>query len=192
MKIGLDFDGVITKNAELKSYIAKELFGVDFPPDQFKKEIVVENGFITLEQYYYIQNQAYENLDFALKIGIIPGAVEYINKFKEDGHDLCIITARKDKSEITARKIMKESNIELDIIGIGQGVTKDTACKERGIEVYIDDYLSRLTPLIVIVPHLFLFNQGYNQKIKLPQEIKRVSSWSEFYEKVNSLQEKLD
>ena len=41
MKIGLDFDGVISDCGKLKSDSAKKLYGVDIPSAKFKKEIVV-------------------------------------------------------------------------------------------------------------------------------------------------------
>ena len=60
MKIGLDFDGVISDCGDLKSKGAKILYGVDIPPEKFKKELVVGQGILTLEQYANLQKQIYQ------------------------------------------------------------------------------------------------------------------------------------
>lgn len=55
MKIGLDFDGVISNCGMLKQDGAKKLYGVDIPSGKFKKKFVIEKGLLTAEQYRDLQ-----------------------------------------------------------------------------------------------------------------------------------------
>ena len=59
MEIGIDFDGVVTDCGELKSFVAKRLYGKDIPPDNFKKEFVVGKEMLTHKQYRELQSIIY-------------------------------------------------------------------------------------------------------------------------------------
>ena len=74
----------------------------------------------------------------------------------------------------------------MDIAGVNLGVTKAKACK--GLDVYVDDDLDKLEPLVGIVPNRFLFSWGYNQHIDVPPSTaKRVDSWQQFYQEIRGL-----
>lgn len=186
MKIGLDFDGVISNCGQLKSDGARLLYGVEIPPERFKTELVVEAGILTLEQYRNLQRQIYENSEIGLTMLPVEGIFEYIPKLKQDRHDLIVIASRNQSSYNIAKEWMKRQNLSLNFVGVGGGVKKTEAC--RGLDVYIDDDLDKLEPLVDIVPHRFLFSWGYNQHIQAPKEVaKRVSSWKQFYEEIAKL-----
>lgn len=55
MKIGLDFDGVISDCGRLKSDYARKLYGVSVPAGQFKRDFVIGNGWLTAEQLATIE-----------------------------------------------------------------------------------------------------------------------------------------
>lgn len=183
MRIGLDFDGVISDCGQLKSDGAKLLYGVEIPPERFKTELVVGTGILTLEQYRNLQRQIYENSEIGLTMLPVDGVFEYIPKLKRDGHDLIVITSRNRGSCDIANEWMKRQNLSLNLIGIGGGVKKTEACK--GLDVYVDDDLDKLEPLVNSVLHRFLFSWGYNQHIEFPQYVaKRVNSWQHLYEEI--------
>jgi len=66
MRIGLDFDGVISDCGKLKSEGAMKLYRVNISPERFKKELVVDAGVLTLEQYRNLQKQIYGTREIGL------------------------------------------------------------------------------------------------------------------------------
>src|SRR3989344_6545639 len=189
MKIGLDFDGVISDCGRLKSDGAKRLYGVEIPPEKFKTEIVVGQGFLTLEQYRSLQKQIYGTREIGLLMKEFDGVIDYTQRLISEGHDLTIITSRGIQESEIAREWMRMVKLNLPLNGIGGGVKKTDAC--RGLDVYIDDDLDKLEPLVGIVPNRFLFSWGYNQHIEVPPTIaQRIQSWEHFYQEVSKLNEK--
>ena len=188
LKIGLDFDGVISDCGKLKSYAAKLIYGVEIPPERFKKELVVDKGILTHEQYIELQRQMYENPEIGSKrLHLVSGALKYIPRLQEDGHELIVISSRGEGDKLKiARDWMISKSLDLDIIGVELGASKVKACK--GLDIYIDDDLDKLEPLVDVVPYRFLFSWGYNTHIKVPQSVaKRIKSWKHFYKEVSNL-----
>ena len=107
MKIGLDFDGVISDAGQLKSDGAKRIYGVDIPPEKFKTEIVVGQGLLTFEQYKNLQKQIYGTRDLGLLMKPVDNVREYCDKLLVDGHELKIITSRGQLESEIANEWMK-------------------------------------------------------------------------------------
>jgi hypothetical protein len=186
MKIGLDFDGVVSDCGKLKSYGAKRLYGVDIPPEKFKKELVVDKGILTIEQYKNLQKQIYGTREIGLQMLPVKGALEFVPKLQREGHDLMIVTSRgKLESEI-ALEWMGLKGLDLPFLGIGGGVSKANAC--NGLDVYIDDDLDKLEPLVNVVKNRFLFSHGYNLHVDVSLRVaKRVKSWEDFYNEIQRI-----
>lgn len=185
MRIGLDFDGVVSDCGQLKSQGAKSLYGVDIPPEIFKREIVVGKGLLTLEQYRNLQKQIYGTRQIGLTMLPVEGALEIIPRLQRDGHYLPVVTSRGNSESEIAREWMMLQGLELDLISVGPGVTKTDAC--RGLDVYIDDDLDKLEPLVDIVPNRFLFSWDYNRHVHLDGIAKRIGSWQQFYDEISTL-----
>jgi len=184
MRIGLDFDGVISDCCRLKSYGAKKLYGVEIPPKKFKRELIIGEGILTSEQYTNLQKQIYDTREIGLTMLPVNGALKYIPKLQQGGHDLSIITSRPD-IEIP-REWLHLKKLDLPITSVPRGSTKAEACK--GLEVYVDDDLDKLEPLIDVVPNRFLFSWGYNKHIELnPKIATRVKSWPDLYQKIKKI-----
>ena len=139
MRIGLDFDGVISDCGQLKSYGAKLLYGVEIPPEKFKKELVVDTGVLTLERYRHLQKQIYGTREIGLTMLPVNGVLELVPKFQQEGYDLMVVTSRGEPESEIAREWMKSKSLDLHLVGVGGGVSKADTCK--GLDVYIFDYL---------------------------------------------------
>lgn len=185
MQIGLDFDGVITDCGKLKSEGAKKIYGVDISPERFKKELVIDKGILTAEQYKHVQSQIYETRELGFLMDPVPGVVEYTDRLHVDGHDLKIITSRGENAGSIALDWMKKQGLVIPMVTVGGGKSKADFC--TSLDVYIDDDLDKLEPLVGIVPHRFLFNWGYNQHINEIGVAKRVYSWKDFYTQIREL-----
>lgn len=187
MEIGLDFDGVISDCGKLKSDGAKELYGLDILPHKMKKEVLIAEGLMTADQYREVQKLVYGTRETGLRMDAVDGLLQHLSQLLSDGHRVRVITSRGRKELEIAQEWMTHQGIQLDCIGLGNGVSK--AESAQGLDVYIDDDLDKLEPLIGIVPHLFLFSWGYNRHEKCGKGIIRVSSWRMFYEMVKALAE---
>jgi len=91
---------------------------------------------------------------------------------------------------ITRRLSLLPSKADLSIIGlnftfigVGGGVKKIEAC--RGLDVYIDDDLDKLEPLVGIVPYRFLLTHEYNLTEK-PRDVgvERIIGWPALYREI--------
>ena len=185
MKIGLDFDGVISNCGKLKSDGAKRLYGVDIPPAKFKKEIVVGEGYLSLEQYRDLQKIIYETREIGFQMEAVNGVIHYLPKLIADGHIIRILTSRDAMSTEIAKEWSTRQGFQLDFISVGYGNTKVEAA--TGLDVYVDDDLDKILPLVGIVPHRFLFSWGYNIYVDVGSVAVRVESWKNLYNSILSL-----
>lgn len=179
MKIGLDFDGVIADSHPLKSVIAKQMFGVDIPPDKFFKEYIVEAG-LSIDQYKKVKENLYFNDH---DISPIKDAPIRISLLLEQGHDIKIITSRTGETLEKAKNLLKKYNLNLPVVGVGYGVSKVPA--SEGLDVFIDDDIEKLIPLAGVVKHLLLFSSPYkNNKYK---DVICVKSWNDIYKYITKI-----
>lgn len=74
-----------------------------------------------------------------------PGAVEAINKLKEEGHEIYIITARDNEFHeypyMLSKNWLDNNNIEYDKL-IVNARGKASVCKNEKIDIFIDDQLN--------------------------------------------------
>jgi len=185
MKIGLDFDGVIADCGNLKSKGAWELYRVLIPPEKFKKEILVGEKILTSAQYSEVQHLVYNTYEMGLLMEPVEGVLRYIPRLIDEGHTVRIITSRQNESLAIAAEWALKQGLLLDFTGVGYGRSKATAAK--GVDVYIDDDLEKLEPLVGVVPNRYLFSWGYNEHIDVSGVANRIASWEEFYSTIQQL-----
>lgn len=179
MRTGLDFDGVFSDCGKLKSKGAKQLYGVDILPAQFKKELVIGGGLLTTEQYRALQQRIYGTREMGLLMDPVPGVIDHLPKLLADGHDVRVITSRTGTELEIAKEWSRLQGLQLAFTGTGYGNSKADAAS--GLDLFVDDDLDKLAPLVGIVPHLFLFSWGYNEHVEAAPVAKRVASWDELY-----------
>ncbi len=185
LNIGLDFDGVISDCGKLKSDAARKLYGVEIPSAQFKKELVVGRGLLTMEQYRRLQQIIYGTREVGFLAEPVEGMLTHLPKLLEEGHRIRIVTSRSGDQLDIAREWCGRHGIALDFTGVGYGVSKAGAA--AGLDLYVDDDLDKLSPLVGIVPHRFLFDWGYNRHIDETGVARRVASWEELHDRVTEL-----
>lgn len=192
MKIGIDIDNVISNFNEelLKEYIIHD------------KEL--RNTGIINENAKYIRNGMFdwndkEESDFyhnnieriAKSLGIIDGAKKYIDKLKEDGHSIFIITGRNngeysdpynmtkkwlDKFDIYYDKLILTNAYKNDKHG------KTEKCKENNVDIMIDDSVHICTDCSQNGITTLLMDTPYNKTANIP----RVHNWKEIYDYISS------
>ena len=184
MKIGLDFDGVITDCGDLKSVAAKKLFNIDIPADRFKKELVINSGLLTLEQYRIVQKTIYNDLGMGLGMKPVKDALRMIRNLQKR-HSISIITSRDPESVKVAEAWMFKNKLSIPIIGVGQETSKALAL--NGYDIFVDDDLEKLAQVKNIVPNLFLFSWEYNSHENNLGGIKRVNDWINLFEEISRI-----
>lgn len=190
MNIGMDFDGVFADTTKLKHTMAKQMFGIEGIPDhRFKESYVVEDGTMTREQYRELMTEVCANPEVGLQMDSIGDVDEVIPRLKKEGHRLVVITSRSPEEVAVAREWCVRRGFDLEYISVGYGKDKKEAC--AGMDIYIDDDVHKLEPLVGIVPYLFLFHQKHNEEHDLPEGTLRVYSWKEFLHAVEGLSQKM-
>lgn len=179
MTIGIDIDDTITKTAEcLLPYVAK-YFSLDL-------NYLIENNYNYnnlpeeyIDKFYEFGLSTFERAIPLVKVK--DKAKEVINKLKEDGNRIVIVTARTNKFYSDAYKISSE---QLDNFGITYdklicSFDKRTACIEENIDLFIDDTIGNLDSVYDVVKDVLLFNSNVNFLSDV--DYKRVYNWDEVY-----------
>ena len=177
MRIGIDLDDTITKTDEIlfkyaKIYNEEEkiLFNINREEWNLTKafgwnEENIKEFFSKYLKSIYEEAEIKEN------------AKERINKLKDDGNEIIIITARDTKSLKEVHKVCKDwlinNKINVDKIVV-DGEDKAQKCLENKIDIFIDDNICNCENVYnnLKIPVL-LMNGRYNKDYQNPK-IKRV------------------
>lgn len=179
LRIGLDFDGVFGDCEQLKNDVAEDLYGTAYRELQEEARCVV-------------RDTAYGDPDRVAVMDPIPDVFQYIAQLKADGHDLVVITSR-DGDLLSQAEAWYEQQCavhpydtpDLSFIGVGYHNDKRTACNEQEVDVFVDDDLHKLEPLVETVPHRFHFINGADESD--PGIATPVRHWEELYQHITEL-----
>lgn len=184
MKVGLDFDDVVVRSHMLKSVLAENLFGIKIHPTKFRREWVLESGILTQEQYDHIGRET-----FSGKYPLVPArsSVKYINLLQENGHSVEVVTSRSyaDKTLPPALEWFKAYNLDIHVEGVGHGLSKVEAC--TGLDLFVDDDIHKLLPLIGVVKNLIHFVWPYDEVTTRVDEVARIRGWDLLYAEICSI-----
>lgn len=191
MRIGIDIDGVL---ADIEKFIYD--YGIKFCKDnnleysvsihEYDEDkmlgISAENAEKFWNTYlkYYVTE--YKSRDFA---------AEVINKLKQEGHEIYIVTARNEygltgedygRMKEFVSKWLEDNNIQYDRIIYTEG-SKLPYCIGNYIELMIEDAPKNVKEISNQIPVL-CFNNNYNAHIE-GKNITRVYSWYDIYNKIS-------
>lgn len=182
MRIGLDFDGVIVDHCENKLKLAKDM-GFDIAPWQTNTNIMKQ--FVPEPHYREVQEMIYTILTPKA-----PPVVESLERIKELGGELYIVSARRSGSIRYAHEWMGQHGI-FDVIPAervffcGSSSEKGDYCRRLGIEAFLDDKLTVLEVLDDDV-HKFLFdNHGSLEQFGLKHDYSAIRAWKDFSKQLN-------
>lgn len=198
MNIGIDIDDTISETFETilpysQKYTIEDLkrksqisLSGDFLNHFY---IVYVNGWneqeaITFWEKYYAE--------ILRKLNIKKFAAESINKLKQQGHKIYIITARWDMRADNVRGIteqwLKDNNVEYDEL-ITNASDKLRIAKEKNIDIFIDDSFNNCKSIADGTDaEVYLMNTKMNEKLS-DKKIKRVYSWPEVYSLITQKEE---
>lgn len=184
MRIGLDYDGVITDSRAQKHDLALARYGVEVPTPVFKWAHAVHGGLLTPDQYRDVQHIVHTDREANQGSPLLDGLREYLPRIMAR-HCTAIVTARDGDALRWARYRLEREGLNIRSVGVGHGRSKRDAT--RGLDVFVDDDLDKLADLEV--PHRFLFTHEYNLHETLPEGIVRAYSWADLYRKIGRIAE---
>lgn len=183
MKIGVDVDNTITNTLPiLKKYCKR------YNDEVIKRNLEMNTkGYTTNTLYDWTleENHIFCNKylrEIVLQAKIKENAKEIIERIKNDGNEIYIITARHEPTFINPYETTKE---QLDCFGITYDkiivncVDKYKYCLENGIEIMIDDEPQNINSISKIIP-VIVFKELHNEECEGKNVIK-VDTWNEVY-----------
>lgn len=194
MNIGIDIDDTIAETFEtLLPYSQK------YTIEDLKKESNIKIS-DKINNHFYIEymndwneeeaNNFWEKYYAELleKISIKMFASDVINKLKEEGNDIYLITARWDMKDNDTKKItekwLEKNNIHYDKLIIN-AKDKLKVAKENNIDIFIDDSYRNCKNIVDNSDiKVFMMNSRVNTMLN-DVKIKRVFSWPEIYHLIN-------
>lgn len=189
MRIGVDIDNVIsTFNEELlEEYIKhNEELG-------YSNEINENADYITRGMFNWAEGEVEafyrDNIERIVnKLSVKDGAKEYIDKLKNDGHSIYIITGR-DNGEHSdpynnTKKWLDDNAIYYDKLILTNAYKNDEhgkseKCIENNVDIMIDDSVHICRDCINYGITTLLMDTPYNKQVN---DIQRVHNWKEIYE----------
>ena len=193
MRIGIDIDGVLT---DLERFVID--YGTKFCKENnipIKVELghYDENKILNLTEEQTIKFWNEYIIYYATKYNPREFASEIINKLKEEGHEIYIITARNDygvpkeyigKMKEIVPNWLKDNDISYDKIIYTEG-SKLPYCVGNYIELMIEDSPVNIKDISSKIPVL-CFNCKYNENLE-GENIKRVYTWHHVYSKIKEM-----
>ena len=192
MKIGIDIDNVISSfdNALLKEYLKHDKIlrntGII---NENAKGIRKDMFDWTLEEDEKFYKENIERIAKNLKP--IYHSKKYIDKLKQDGNEIYIITGRdngeyKNPEEMT-KDWLEKYKINYDKLILTNAYDKQAkadVCLENNIDIMIEDSASTANNINKTGTKVLLMSTRFNQNNK---ELERVTTWEKIYAKISSL-----
>lgn len=196
MRIGIDIDGVLTDIEQfvidyISKYCVENKIKYNIGEDNYNYSKTFN---ITDEQEENFWNEYLEY--YAVNEKARPFAAEVINKLREDGHEIYIITARwltnrdddiGNKMREIVKKWLNKNKISYDrlIFSKASKERKSKEIAENKIDLMIEDSPSNINELADIV-QVICYNAEYNKKCE-GKNIIRCYSWYDIYSKINGI-----
>ena len=196
MNIGIDIDDTISETFEtLLPYSQK------YTIEDLKRESKVELDSNLSNNFYIVYMNGWnkkEATDFWSKyygeilreVNIKKFAKEVINKLKQDGHKIYLITARWDMPNDNVKDITKQwlerNQVEYDNLIINAS-DKLKLAKENNIDIFIDDSFKNCKSIAYNTDiKVYMMTSRVNGNLE-DEKIRRVFSWPEIYDLLNNI-----
>ena len=183
MKIAIDIDDTLTNTRENQLKLWKE-FVKNNPNPNYSEELPHNINEFDAGEYideFWKINRYHLSFESTYK----QDASQIIDKLKEDGHELCIVTSRPDSGydDLKGRieKGLKANEIHIDTI-YTDARDKGSYCKEHNFDLLIDDNIRQIESAKSHGIQAILFNElkSYNGL--------QTTTWKVLYNIIKELQ----
>lgn len=197
MRIGIDIDGVLNYQYEFCIH-----YGSKFCKEIGKYTLVNIKALDTTDMFGWSNEIAHQfwnkyRKDLACDLKAKMFASEVLELLKKEGHEIYIITARKNNDEWCpkslanyeehTKKWLAENNILYDKLCFN---TKDKGafCKKHNVDFMVEDDPKNLRTLINNT-NVIVYDAPYNRNEEF-NNLLRVYNWYDLYSKLNLLKQK--
>lgn len=196
MRIGIDIDGVLTDFEKWQLEVGSKFF------IKHNKNIVIPDGYDSDTVFNVskeIDSEFWNNYlyDYAINEPARKFAGEVIDKLRNSGYEIYIITARylTNKNDEKGKKMrnividwLKHNNINYDKL-IFSPEDKFDICLKNDINIMIEDKVENINNISKIMP-VICFNASYNKSCK-GNNIFRAYTWYDvYYQIINVIDDK--
>lgn len=194
-KIGIDVDGVLTYLEEYQIKTGKKFFKTkEFDNTKYDIQDIFHCTKAEREKYWlkYIWN-------YCLTSPIRADAKKVIDKLKEDGHEIHIITGRvhttknNTKGKLFRKMLLywlKRNGIKYDSINYcsesNSATEKFNICKKLGIDIMIEDKDENIS-CISNIADVICISTSYNQNVEESEKIKKTTTLWDAYKKIREI-----
>lgn len=190
MRIGIDIDGVLT---DIEQWQLD--YGSKFVFEKYHKGIINSEGY-DIQEIFNVDEKVEDEFwkkylyEYAKNEPARKFASEVINKWKDEGKEIYIITARyltnrdtaeRQKMREIVKNWLKENKIYYDKI-IFSPEDKIEICQKNSIDVMIEDKAENINNISKNIP-VICFNARYNKQCN-GKNIYRCYSWYDVYQKM--------
>ena len=194
MNIGIDIDDTISNTFEtflpyMEKYVKQDL------KRELNLNLSSKTDYYNIVEKYGLSRKEAKSFWMQYYIPMLENvkpkqsAVEIINKLKDKGNKVILITARVDDEIVDARAItekwLEENKINYDKLIINSH-DKLEITKRENIDIFIDDSIRNCEMVSSgnIKTYMFLTrNNEYYEN----ENMEKVTSWDEFYEKIKEV-----
>lgn len=189
MKIAVDFDGVILDDERLQKFYADYFSYFKLKKERLRNDLIAqENCFDwTREDTHEFYRTYFTKL--TEEANFMPGAKIILNKLKEDGHEIYLVSLRGSYADYEvpiAEKRLDEFGFKFD--GYFWGTEeKDLICTKNKFDIMIDDNPENVekfkeeTDITVLY-----FRDKLLKKVDYPNVIE-VNDWMDIYKTIQNL-----
>ena len=191
MNLGIDIDDTIANTYDVLLKYLQEYTRDDIVIDREKanRDILAQmyhtnfrNGGDKQDKEFF--NRYYEKT--VLKVETKIDAVESIKKLKEEGNQIFLITARFPSNKFNIEELtkdwLKKYGIQYDKL-ILNSENKVITAKEHCIDIFVDDNIKNCTDMAKAGIKTYIMDSNVNKDFK-DENIERVYSWSQLYQKI--------
>ncbi len=194
MNFGIDIDDTISNTFEtflpyMKKFVEEDL--------KRKLDLNLESKvdyYNVVEKYNLSEDEArtfWESYYVTILENVKPkkSSVEIINKIKEKGNQVFLITARFDDGIIDVKTVTKKwleaNNIKYDKLIINSHNKLEIA-KQENIDIFLDDSIRNCEMISSGNIETYMITTKNNEYYE-NENIKKVESWNEFYENIKEV-----
>ncbi len=191
MNIGIDIDDTIANTYDVLFKYVQEYTIHDIVTDREKtnRDMIAQmyrtnfrNGDKKQDKEFF--NRYYEKTVLKVKPKI--NAIENIKKLKEEGNQIYLITARFPSEKFNIEELtkgwLKKYDIPYDKL-ILNSENKVITAKEHCIDIFVDDNIKNCTEMAKVGIKTYIMDTIVNKDF-IDENIERVYSWSQLYQKI--------
>ena len=197
MNIGIDIDDTIANTYEVLFNYAQNYTINDIGKsiDNVNRNIITHMYTKTFHNWNDEEDREFLNKYYEkVLLNVLPKmyAVDTINKFKEDGDKIYLITARLLSNKFDVEKYteqwLEKYNIKYDKLIIN-AQDKVVVAKDNNIDIFVDDSIKNCMEMSKNNIETFIMDSIVNKEFE-DKSIKRVYSWPHLYQEIEKLKNK--